>query len=112
LSVYEQIGKRLDNIDHQSVSQDEFDDYMQAGNHTHLKSLLLNGGVKMPKENVGTWLALSLMAIDILSIPAMSVEPERIFSSARRTISWERAQLGAETIEKAECLRLPWFIVH
>ncbi len=30
---------------------------------------------------------LSKMAIDILSIPAMSAEPERIFSGSRRTIS-------------------------
>ena len=35
----------------------------------------------------------------------MSDEPERIFSGARRTISWERAQLGAETIENLECLK-------
>ena len=30
---------------------------------------------------------LSKMAIDIISIPAMSADPERVFSSARRTIS-------------------------
>ena len=45
------------------------------------------------------------MAIDILSIPAMSDDPERVFSGARRTVSWERARLGAETIEKLECLK-------
>jgi hAT family protein len=45
------------------------------------------------------------MAIDILSIPAMSAEPERVFSGARRTISWDRAQLGAESVEKLECLK-------
>jgi hAT family C-terminal dimerisation region len=45
------------------------------------------------------------MAIDILSIPAMSDEPERVFSGARRTVSWERMQLGPENIEKAECLK-------
>jgi len=45
------------------------------------------------------------MAIDVLSIPAMSAEPERVFSGARRTISWERMQLGEETIEKTECLK-------
>ena len=45
------------------------------------------------------------MAIDILSIPAMSDEPERVFSGARRTISWERMQLGREIIEKVECLK-------
>jgi hypothetical protein len=33
------------------------------------------------------WPRLSLMAIDILTIPAMSDEPERVFSGGRRTIS-------------------------
>jgi hypothetical protein len=45
------------------------------------------------------------MALDILSIPAMSNEPERVFSRARRTISWERFLLGEETIEATECLK-------
>ena len=45
------------------------------------------------------------MAIDILSIPAMSDEPERVFSGARRTVSWERAQMGAENLERVECLK-------
>jgi len=45
------------------------------------------------------------MAIDILSIPAMSDEPERVFSGARRTISWDRSRLGAEVIEQVECLK-------
>ena len=43
------------------------------------------------------------MAIDILSIPAMSDEPERVFSGGRRTVSWERAQMGAENLERVEC---------
>ena len=49
--------------------------------------------------------ALSQMAIDILSISPMSDEPERVFSGARRTISWDRAKLGGENIEKTECLK-------
>ncbi|KYK61934.1 HAT domain-containing protein [Drechmeria coniospora] len=48
---------------------------------------------------------LSNMAIDILSIPAMSADPERTFSGAQRTISWDRMLLGASTIEKGECLK-------
>lgn len=48
---------------------------------------------------------LSKMAIDILSIPAMSADPERTFSGGRRTISWDRMLLGASTIEKGECLK-------
>ncbi|KFA81610.1 hypothetical protein S40288_09580 [Stachybotrys chartarum IBT 40288] len=48
---------------------------------------------------------LSRMAVDILSIPAMSAEPERIFSGARRTISWDRCRLGSRTIERGECMK-------
>lgn len=48
---------------------------------------------------------LSAMALDILSIPGMSDEPERLFSGTRRTISWERSTLGAKNIEKGECLK-------
>ena len=45
------------------------------------------------------------MAIDILSIPAMSDEPERVFSGAHHMISWERGQLDPETVEMTECLK-------
>ena len=45
------------------------------------------------------------MAIDILSIPSMSAEAERIFSGGRRTITWDRMQLGSGNIERTECLK-------
>jgi hypothetical protein len=45
------------------------------------------------------------MAIDILSIPPMSDKPERVFSGGRRTVSWDRAQIEAETIKIRECLK-------
>jgi hypothetical protein len=45
------------------------------------------------------------MAIDIFSIPPMSAEPERVFSGARRTISWTRACLGGSIVEITECLK-------
>ena len=44
------------------------------------------------------------MAIDILSIPPASVEPERSFSGARRTASWDRLQLTIKSIEMVECV--------
>lgn len=47
----------------------------------------------------------SRMAIDILSVPAMSAEAERAFSGARRQIPWSRASLGAKTIEQMECVK-------
>ena len=45
------------------------------------------------------------MAIDILLIVPISNEPERVFSGARRIVSWDRGQLEAETIEMRECLK-------
>jgi hypothetical protein len=48
---------------------------------------------------------LSLIAIDILSIPAMSDEPKKIFSGARRTVSWDKGQIISETMEWRECLK-------
>jgi hypothetical protein len=46
---------------------------------------------------------LSRMAICILSILAESSEPERMFSGARRTCSWDRLRITCKTIEMIEC---------
>lgn len=59
----------------------------------------------LAEERRKTWPRLSQLAIDVLSIPAMSDEPERVFSGARRTISWDRTQMGANKIEKTQCLK-------
>jgi hypothetical protein len=45
------------------------------------------------------------MVINRILILVISDEPERVFSGARRTILWERAQLSAENIKRAECLK-------
>lgn len=47
---------------------------------------------------------LSQMAIDIFSIPAESAEPERAFSGARRTASWDRLSMTCQNLEKVECI--------
>ena len=52
--------------------------------------------------------SLSKMAVDILSIPAMSAEPERLFSGAKITITDRRNRLGSDAIEALECLK-SWF---
>jgi hypothetical protein len=48
---------------------------------------------------------LSQHALDVLSAPSVSAESERIFSGARRTISWSRSQLSSPVIEALECLK-------
>ena len=46
---------------------------------------------------------LSTFAINILSIAAMSDEPERVFSGGRRTMRWDQMRLSVDTLEKTEC---------
>ena len=48
---------------------------------------------------------LSRMALDILSAPAMSSDPERAFSAAKITLSERRNKMGIEMIEYLECLK-------
>ena len=45
------------------------------------------------------------MAIDILSIPAMSLSPKRLFSSAKITIIDRRNRLGIALVQALECLK-------
>jgi hypothetical protein len=45
------------------------------------------------------------MALDMLSIPAMSAEPERVFLGSKITISDCRCCLGIELIKALECLK-------
>jgi hypothetical protein len=52
-----------------------------------------------------TFPALLQLPVDVLSAFAMSSESERTFSKARRTTSWERSQLSANTIKCSELLK-------
>jgi hypothetical protein len=45
------------------------------------------------------------MALDILLIPSMSTDPERLFSGAKITVSDRRNRLGIYTLEALECLK-------
>ncbi|KAL6405696.1 restless-like transposase [Ilyonectria robusta] len=47
---------------------------------------------------------LSRMAIDLFSIPAMSTEPERIFSLAGQMVTAQRGRLQADIIGAAQCI--------
>ena len=48
---------------------------------------------------------LSIMALNVHAIPAMSAEVERIFSSCGLTITPLRSSLSADSLEAVECLR-------
>lgn len=51
---------------------------------------------------------LSQLALDILSIPAMSAEPERLFSATKLIISDSRNKLSIKMIESLACLK-SWY---
>jgi hypothetical protein len=55
-----------------------------------------------------TYPNLGKMALDMLSIPAMSASPERLFSGAGMTITERRNRLGMNSIEALECLK-SWY---
>ena len=50
-----------------------------------------------------TYPQLSVMALDIMAIPAMSAEVERVFSSSKLTITDRRNRLKEDIIEGIEC---------
>ncbi|XP_044721769.1 Ribonuclease H-like protein [Hirsutella rhossiliensis] len=51
---------------------------------------------------------LARMALDVLSVPPMSDECERLFSSAKILLSDRRSRLKIDIIEASECLR-SWY---
>lgn len=52
-----------------------------------------------------TYPKLHRMALDMLSIPAMSSECERLFSATKVTITDRRNRIGIELVEAHECLK-------
>lgn len=57
------------------------------------------------KDHQEEYPRLSKFALDILAIPAMSVDPERTFSVTKLTVSSQRHNLSPEIIEEIQCLR-------
>jgi len=51
------------------------------------------------------WKDLARMALTYLTIPAMSAEPERVFSGAKITLSDRRCRMGDDILEAVECLK-------
>ncbi|THY01336.1 hypothetical protein D6D01_10368 [Aureobasidium pullulans] len=52
-----------------------------------------------------TYPRLSRMARDLFTIPAMSDEPERVFSSCGNMVTPQRGKLSGEAIEEAQCIK-------
>jgi len=59
-------------------------------------------------DNQESFPTLHQMALDTLSIPAMSTECERVFSSTKKLINPMRSLLKTDIIEATECLKAWW----
>jgi hypothetical protein len=82
-----------------STSGDEYDEWCK------LKPVKHHNALSYWVENRSRWPRLARMAMDIFSIPAMSAEPERVFSLAGAMCSPRRNRLKAESIQACQCLR-------
>ena len=100
--MFDQIAQKLGKYA-QPASQDEYEDYIHREPYDIGKMPALKWWCQDSQRK--RWPRLSYMAIDILSIPAMSDELERVFSGAYCTVSWDRGQIEAETLEQVECLK-------
>lgn len=105
LDLFDRIERDIDNKYTRPTSQDEYEDYCSGEPYDPKVSAIQWWAQEQQQKR---WPRLSVFAFEVLSVPAMSDEPERVFSGGRRTISWDRMQLGAETVEKIECLK-SWY---
>ena len=102
LNAFDRIALSLCSVA-RPASKDEYKDYNSQESYVLSKKGALAWWCQDTQRQ--RWPRLSLMAIDIFSILLMSDEPERVFSGACRTVTWDRGQIEPETIEIRECLK-------
>jgi hypothetical protein len=104
-------------VDKQS---DDNDDYFEANMKTVLpdvvegehKEYSEGGRMVRPPANLYQWWnaqdhisSMRQLPFDHISIPAMNVETEGVFSDTNLFISDLRSRLGGETLKRLECIR-------
>jgi hAT family C-terminal dimerisation region len=104
LDAFQQLKLKQRNQQARPQSQDEFESYCSQTPSYDLEGISPITWWTLESQQT-LWPRLSVLAINVLSIPGMSDKPERKFSGARRTISWERAAFNMDTVEMTECLK-------
>ena len=90
-----------------SIKKDDFRSYVK-GNPDKISFLKSYNPINWWRDQRQLYPTISLWALDTLSIPVMSAECERVFSSAKKLIIPERNALTDDTIEACECLKAWW----
>ncbi|KAM3538625.1 hypothetical protein ARSEF1564_008455 [Beauveria bassiana] len=99
MSPYERIKLSMSVLDVPD-DEDEFEKFINTPPRQVMAKTPLEWWCR--EEQRMEYSCLHQMAVDILSVPAMSDDPERMFSCTRRMVSWDRAKLGPETIENSQ----------
>ncbi|KAH7464977.1 hypothetical protein FOMA001_g17140 [Fusarium oxysporum f. sp. matthiolae] len=89
------------------VAEDITRDVDDFENFIHNQPIKIEGSPLVrwcQRDQVRTYPRLSRMAIDILSAPPGSADPESAFSGGRRTLSWDRERMSCVNLEKVECI--------
>jgi hypothetical protein len=91
-----------------SDSDDDRDDlqqYLSTGRRKTPAGEVYFNPIEWWIEKKADWPILAQLALDLLAIPAMAAEDERVFSSTGKLITADRNQLDENSIEAGECLR-------
>jgi hAT family C-terminal dimerisation region len=91
--------------DDSTDGRDDLERYLDSGRRkTPLGELYFNP-IAWWTEKRTEFPILAQLALNLLSIPAMAAEDERVFSSTGKLITADRNQLDEDSIEAVECLR-------
>lgn len=99
------MERHLQGIQETAPGADEFDSYI---NSPIVKFNTPDAVIPWILSAENIWPGIKQQALDLLSIPAMSAELERVFSQAKHTVTPTRNRLSADTIEVLELLRHWW----
>jgi len=94
-------------LDEMTVAEDITADGDDFENFIQTKPIKIEGSPLAwwcQEHQIQSYPRLSRMAIDILSVPPGSADPESAFSGGRRTLSWDRESMSCANLEKVECI--------
>jgi hAT family C-terminal dimerisation region len=91
--------------DDSTDGRDDLERYLDSGRRKPPPGELYFNPIAWWSEKRTEFPILAQLALNLLSIPAMAAEDERVFSSTGKLITADRNQLDEDTIEAVECLR-------
>ena len=82
-----------------AIEQDEYETYISS------RPVACDHPLEWWRANQSIYPKLAQMAFDLLSIPAMSAECERVFSQAKLALGQQQNRMTEDTLEAIQCLK-------